>query len=218
MMIKTLIVDDHEIVRFGIRSLFQTFGELQVEVVGEADNGRTAVEMTQQENPDVVIMDISLPDMNGMEATRQIRKSCPKTKVVILSMHNGRRYVREMVQMGVSGYVLKSSIFDDLQNAMLSAMKNQVYLSPKIAQLITEDYLALLNNPQRDESPLSGKQKEILQLIAEGKSSKEIAAIMQIGVKAVESARHRIMDKLQIDNVADLTKYAIQEGLTSLDF
>jgi len=166
----------------------------------------------------VVIMDISLPDMNGIEATRQIRRSCPKTKVVVLSMHNGRRYIREMVQMGISGYVLKSSIFDDLQNAMLSAMNNQVYLSPKIAQLITEDYLALLNNPQKQASPLSGKQREILQLIAEGKSSKEIAAIMQIGVKAVESARHRIMDKLHIDNVADLTKYAIQEGLTSLDF
>jgi len=218
--VRMLLVDDHEIIRYALRKMFEgQTEEYSFSIVGEADNGRTAVELVSQYSPDIVIMDIALPEMNGVEATRQIRSICPDCRVVILTTYDRRQYLRELIQMGISGYVLKACVFNDLFEAIHSALRGEVYLCPKIAQRMAEDYSMIIACKEEvHRKTLSPRQKEVLQLIVEGKGTKEIAVLLNVSAKAIESVRHRIMQKLEIDNLADLTKYALQEGLTTLEF
>jgi len=217
MGIKILLVDDHEIVRYGLRSLIEE--QPDMEVVGDAENGRTAVDLAHQLKPDVVIMDISMPDMNGFEATRRIRKKNPNTKIIVLSMHHKRQFVIDMLKAGVSGYILKTKVHDDLIRAVKAAVANEVYLSSKITGVVANDYVSNLPaSAQLASAVLTPREREVLQLISEGKSTKESALHLNISIKTVESTRRQIMQKLDIHNVADLTKYAIKEGITSLDF
>jgi DNA-binding NarL/FixJ family response regulator len=217
MSIKILLADDHEIVRYGLRCVIEE--QPDMEVVGDAVNGRTAINLTHQLKPDVVIMDISMPDMNGIEATRRIRKEIPDTKVIVLSMHHKRQFVIDMLKSGVSGYILKTKVHDDLIRAIKAAVADEVYLSSKITGIVAHDIAG--NLPTSDKSAyaiLTPREREVLQLISEGKSTKESALHLNVSIKTIESTRRQIMQKLDIHNVADLTKYAVNEGITSLDF
>jgi len=217
MSIKILLADDHEIVRYGLRCLIEE--QPDMEVVGDAVNGRTAINLAHQLKPDVVIMDISMPDMNGIEATRRIRKEIPDTKVIVLSMHHKRQFVIDMLKSGVSGYILKTKVHEDLIRAIKAAVADEVYLSSKITGIVAHDIAS--NLPTSDKSAyaiLTPREREVLQLISEGKSTKESALHLNVSIKTIESTRRQIMQKLDIHNVADLTKYAINEGITSLDF
>lgn len=217
MSLKVLIADDHELARYAMRMLLGTVSELSNAVIEEAENGRDAVAMANQSKPDIVIMDIAMPEMSGIEATRQIRQACPDTKVIILSMHNRRQYLRELMQAGISGYVLKTRVVHDIPAAVRSALAGEVYYSSKVASLIAEDYTnIILNKDNKGGKQLSSRQREVLQLIAEGKSTREIAIFLGVSTKAIEAMRHRIMQKLEIQNVVGLTKYALQEGLIVL--
>jgi DNA-binding NarL/FixJ family response regulator len=217
MSIRILLADDHEIVRYGLRCLIEE--QPDMEVVGDAEDGRTAVDLVRQEKPHVVIMDISMPDMNGIEATRRILGECPEIKVVVLSMHDKRRFVIDTLKAGVSGYVLKTKVRDDLIRAIRAAVGGDVYLSSKITGIVARDFASKLLPSERTTSAiLTPREREILQLISEGQTTKETGLRLNVSAKTIESARRRIMQKLGIDNVAGLTKYAINEGITSLDF
>jgi two-component system response regulator NreC len=212
---RALIADDHKIMREGLRSLLEKAGRF--ECVAEADDGNQAVKLARELRPDIVIMDIAMPNLNGIEATRQIKAELPEVEVVILSMHATRNYVSQVLQAGASAYLLKDSAFDDLSTALLAISRGGMYLSPAIAKTA-----ALAN--LREGSPGGGKPSEhltkrelqVLQLIAEGRSTKDIATRLQLSVKTVETHRKQIMDKLEIRSVAGLTKYCIREGLTTL--
>ena len=214
--IEIVLVDDHRLFREGVRNLLEQQADMTV--VGEAGDGRTAADLVQTLSPTVVVMDVTMPDLNGINATRQILCAKPDTKVLALSMHAHRPLVREMLEAGASGYLLKECAFDELVQAIHSVVeKNQVYLSPKISRMVLEDYL---RPPRKTEMlgilTLTPSEREITQLITEGKSSRQIAENMGISVRTVEKHRLNIMRKLRIRNVAELVKYAIREGLTSL--
>lgn len=216
MSIKILLVDDHKIIREGIRSLLEK--QPGMKVVAEADNGLTALQLVQKIVPDMVIMDIGMPDLNGIEATRQIVAKTPGVKVVALSMHLNKRFVVEMLKAGASGYLLKDCAFDELVQAIHAVVAHKTYLSPKIADTMIKDYIRLFPNIDFSVfSILTPREREVLQLLAEGKSTKEIASFLQLSVKTIETYRQQIMEKLDIHSVAELTKYAIREGLTSLE-
>lgn len=215
MGVRVLIADDHQMVREGLRSLIEH--EPDMEVVGEAEDGRRAVEVARQARPDLAIMDLSMPDLNGMEATRQLLEAFPGLKVIALSMHADRRFVAEMLNAGASGYLLKDCAFEELVRAIRAVSAGQTYLSPGVAGTLVEDYLRRLAAPDRPaRSALSPRQREVLQLIAEGRSTKQIAGRLRVSVKTVETHRRQIMDKLGAHSVAELTKQAIRMGLTSL--
>ncbi|HEY6838590.1 MAG TPA: response regulator transcription factor [Geobacteraceae bacterium] len=215
MSIRILMADDHQIVRDGLRSLLER--ESDMEVVAEADNGRAAVRTALELLPDVVVMDIAMHDLNGVEATRQIIAAAPQVKVIGLSMHADKRYVMEMLKAGASGYILKDSAFDELAGAIRAALANRTYLSPQISDVVIgECVLQLRKGDGSAFSILSTREREVLQLLAEGNSTAQIAGRLCVSVKTVETYRQHIMDKLNIRNVAELTKYAIREGLTSL--
>ena len=215
-MIRILLADDHEIIREGLRSLLSK--DPQMKVVAEAEDGRSAVKLAKELSPDVVIMDIAMPGLNGMEATRQITAASRKTKVIALSMHSERNLVVEMLTAGASGYVLKKCAFQELIQAVQAVVRHGTYLSPPIAGTIVEEYL---RKPSKGKpplaSPLTPREREVLQLLAEGNSSKEAAFILKLNVKTVDTHRQRIMKKLRSRSLADLIKYAIREGITSLD-
>ncbi len=215
MSIKIMIADDHEIVRNGLRSLLEK--ELDMEVIAEADNGRNAVRLALDLAPDVVIMDIAMAELNGIEAARQIISALPRTKVIALSMHADKRYVMEMLKAGASGYILKDNAYEELARAIRTALKNHTYLSPQVTETVIGDYvqLALVANGSAF-SLLSAREREVLQLLAEGSSTAQIADCLGISVKTVETYRQHIIEKLEIRSIAELTKYAIREGLTSL--
>ncbi len=214
--IRILLADDHKILRKGLRELLEK--EPHLEVVAEAEDGRTAVQLSQKMSPDVVIMDISMQDLNGVEATRQIISSSPHIKVIVLSMHSGQRFVAEVLKAGASGYLLKDCDFGEVFTAIRAVTANETYLCPQIATILRDDYVQRLSQGEAPvSSSLSPREKEVLQLMAEGKSTKEIAYSFNLSVKTVEVHRQRIMEKLNIHSVAELTKYAIREGLTSLD-
>ncbi len=215
-MIKILLADDHAIVCEGFRSLLAN--EPSMEVIAEADNGRKAVELAKKLQPDLVVMDISMPDLNGIEATRRIMRDNPDAKIISLSMHNDKRYITEMLKAGARGYLLKKGAFQELVAAIRVVMEGRIYLSPDITGIVVEDYLK--NVPDNDtsiRSLLTDRELEILQLVAEGKSMKEIAFLLGLSVKTVSNHRQNIMEKLKIDNIASLVKYAIREGFSSLD-
>jgi DNA-binding NarL/FixJ family response regulator len=189
-----------------------------MEVVGEAENGRLALELARQKKPDVVIMDVSMPDLNGIEATRQMLVDQPGVRVIALSMHSDRRLVAGMLQAGASGFLLKDCAFDELARAINAVMSNQPYLSPRIAGTVIQDYVRRMTP---SESPtadaLTAREREVLQLLAEGWSTKQIGSHLHVSVKTVETHRRQMMDKLSLHSIAELTKYAIREGLTSLE-
>jgi DNA-binding NarL/FixJ family response regulator len=187
-----------------------------MEVIGQAEDGMTTVEMVKELSPDLVIMDISMPDLNGIEATRQILRESPDVKVIGLSMHSGKRFVTEMFKAGAVGYLPKDCEFDELVNAIQAVTDGKTYLSPSITGVVVDNYVR--TSPDSESSAfsvLTPREREVLQLLAEGNSTKQIGRRLFISPKTVESHRLRIMDKLDFDNVAQLTKYAIQEGLTS---
>lgn len=216
MSIKIVLADDHVIMREGLHSLLEK--EPDMEVVADAENGRMAVQLACKLTPDVIIMDVSMPDLNGMEATRQIVTQCPGVKVLALSMHLNRQFVAKMLKAGAHGYLLKEGAFKELSAAIRVVAANQVYLSPKVASTVIADYLRQMPD---DESPvgppLTAREREVVQLLAEGATTKQIAFRLHVSINTVETHRRQIMNKLNIRSIAELTKYAIREGLTSLD-
>jgi two-component system, NarL family, response regulator NreC len=214
---KVLIVDDHGIVRQGLKALIKKRAD--VKVVGEAEDGNTAIEMASRLTPDVVIIDVTMPNLNGIDATRAIVRKCPNTKVIALSMHADETIVREMFKAGAYGYVLKSYLFDELNKSLEALKKGEHYMSPHIAVLIREDYAASkAKGAVGSKKSLSERERQVLQLVAEGKSIKEISLLLHLSPKTTDAHRRNLMTKLGAASVADLTKYAIREGLTSLDF
>lgn len=216
MTIRLVLVDDHELMRQGLRALVD--GQKDVEVVGEANDGRTALALVRSLSPDVVVMDVAMKDMNGIEATRQIRAECPGVKVIGLSSHADARYVRAMLDAGACGYVLKANAYDDLLRAIEAASLGKSYLCPDVTQAIiggsTSGSSSTTDFAARSLSP---REREVLQLLAEGRTSPEIGKKLFVATTTVETHRRNIMRKLGIHSVADLTKFAIREGLTSLD-
>ena len=214
--VKILLVDDHQILRSGLRELLGQ--KTDFEVVAEAENGREAIKLCRELLPNIVIMDITMPDLNGMDATRQIVEECPGTKVIILSVHSEQRFVAEVIKAGASGYILKDCDFNEIISAIDTVSSDRIYLCSPIATVVRNDYLKHLTKAETESSSaLTAREREVLQLIAEGKSTKEIAFSFHLSVKTVEAHRQRIMEKLEIHNIADLTKYAIREGLTTLE-
>jgi len=216
MTIKIVLVDDHQIMREGIRAMLDL--EKGLEVVSEAENGREALEIALDIKPDIIIMDINMPDMNGTEATRRIRKNCPGTRIIALSMHSDRFFVAEMLQAGASGYLLKDCSGQDIVTAIRSVHAGKSFLSPEITGVVIEDYIqnSSKDNP-KSPTQLTTKEREVLQLIAEGNTSKEISSHLNIATKTVDSHRINIMNKLDLHNIAELTKFAIRYGITDLD-
>jgi len=215
MSYKVLLADDHKIVRDGLRTLLDK--NAGVRVVGEAENGRIAVQLTKKLAPDIVILDVAMPDLNGMEAARQIIAECPGVKVIAVSMHSDRRFVSEMLKAGASAYLSKDYAFDELETAIRAVISNKVYLSPDISGVVVDNYVRQTPNPESSAfSLLSQREREVVQLLAEGKTAKEIANELHVSIKTVETHRTNIMAKLNIHRLAELTKYAIREGLTPL--
>jgi len=216
MSIRILLADDHKITREGLRSLISKQSDMKV--VAEAENGRDAVGLAKELRPDVIIMDVSMPDLNGIEATKQILSESENVKVVALSMHSDNLFVSEMLKSGASGYMLKDCAFEELDRAIREVVRGNTYLSPMISGVVVEDYLRKLNKSDSGESSiLSNREREVLQLLAEGQSTKQIGLKLFISAKTVETHRRQIMNKLDMYTVAELTKYAIRKGLTSLD-
>jgi two-component system, NarL family, response regulator NreC len=214
---KVLIVDDHGIVREGLKALIRKQADFKV--VGEAEDGKAAVEMVSRLAPDVVIMDVTMPNLNGVDATRAIMRNCPNAKVIALSMHTEKTIVREMFKAGAYGYVLKSYLFDELNKSLEALKKGERYLSPHIAVLIREDYASSkTRGAAGDNKSLSERERQILQLVAEGKSIKEMSLLLRLSPKTVDAHRRNLMAKLGATSVAALIKYAVREGITSLDF
>lgn len=213
--IKILIADDHKIMRDGLRTLLEKQADFKV--VAEAGDGRTAVKLAQELNPHLVVMDVSMSDMNGVEASRQIISKIPGIKIIALSMHSDRQYIVEMLKAGASGYVLKDCAFDELIYAIRSVLDNVMYLSSKITDTILTEYINEVPFKNITAfSSLTNREREVLQLIAEGNTTKEIAALLGVSIKTVETHRQQLMNKLKIHSIAGLTKYAVREGLTSL--
>jgi len=212
MTIKILLVDDHRIVREGIRSLLEDDPDL--EVIAEAEDGRQAVQLARELSPDVVILDVAMPDLNGIEATRQIVADVPGTRVIALSMYCAKRFVAEMFKAGASGYLPKDCASSEMVLAIRDVVANRTYLSPRIAGDVLKDYASGAGSTE--VSALAPREREVLQMLAEGKTTKQIALHINLSVKTVETYRERIMKKLGINSLAELTKYAIREGLTSL--
>lgn len=214
---KILIAEDHGIVRQGLRSLIEKNEEMQI--VAEAEDGIAAVTLAEELHPDVVIMDITMPKLNGIEATKQIISKAPGTKVIALSMHAEGHVVKGMLDAGALGYVLKSYLFDELSRAMDVVTSGGGYLSPRITDLLVHRWLAQREKPVKNAAgDLTSRERQILQATAEGKNVKEIALVLHISPKTVHANRRTLMTKLDASTVAELTKYAISEGLTSVEF
>jgi len=215
MSTRILLVDDHRIMREGLRALLA--GIPGMTVVAEAENGRCAVRLARELTPDVIVMDVTMPDLNGIEATRQILASRPEVRVIALSIHSDRRFVLQMFRAGAVGYLLKDCAFEELAHAIQVVLDGQSYLSPGIAGVVVGEFVRTI---VADDSPagpmLTAREREVLQLTAEGKSTKEVASLLKVSVKTVETHRRQLMEKLQINSVAELTKFAVREGLTSL--
>ncbi len=215
MSIRIILADEHQIIRDGLRSLIEK--ETGIDIVAEAKNGREAVRMTLELKPDIIVMDVAMPELNGIEAAYKIVAGAPQTKIITLSMHADRRFVMEMLKAGASAYLLKNNAFEELIQAVRTVLGNRTYLNPKIADLVVGDYVRQLKNDDTSVfALLTEREREVLQLIAEGNSTAQIAERLHLSVKTIETHRQKIMEKLKIRNVAELTKYAIREGLTSL--
>ncbi len=215
MGIKIVLADDHKLMREGLRSLIKEQPDMTV--VAEAEDGRTAVQLTTKLLPDIVIMDISMPGLNGIEATRQILTSSADSKIIALSMHTERRVILEILNAGATGYLLKDCAFDEVIHAIQVVASNRTYLSPKIADIVVKDYVSRISKEELSIlSILTAREREVLQLLSEGKKTKDIASVLQVSIKTAEFHRQQIMEKLNIHSIAELTKFAIREGLTEL--
>jgi two-component system NarL family response regulator len=212
--LRVLLVDDHELMRQGLRSILESEGG--VEVVGEAANGREAIELAKKLTPQVVVMDVAMQDMNGIEATRQVCSACPGVKVIALSSHSDSRYVTAMLDAGACGYVLKANAYDDLRRALDAARRGKTYLCADVTESVVATSLRG-GGTDNVRTLLTAREREVLQLLAEGLSSPEIGQRLFVATSTVETHRRNVMRKLGIHSVADLTKYAIREGLTSLE-
>jgi len=212
-MVRILLVDDHSLVRASLRSLLTD--NPSIEVVGEANDGRQALELVGQHHPDLVLMDISMPGLNGLEATRQIVKTHSKARVIVLSMHASEHHVLRALRAGASGYVLKGSPARELELAVDAVARGEIFLSPAISKHVIEVFLNRTSDQDDPLEHLTPRQREILQLIAEGKSSKQIAQLLDSSVKTIESHRASLMERLDIHDVAGLVRYAIRHGLVS---
>lgn len=213
--IRVLLADDHTIVRDGIRALLED--EADMTVVAEAKDGREAVCLARRERPDVVLMDVVMPLLNGREATRQIKRECPQTQVLVLTMHENEEYVRQMLAAGAAGYVLKDAAARDLIVAIRAVYRGEAVLSPAVTRLVLEDYLRWADlDDQPEENCLTSREREVLQLIAEGYTNKEIAEILCISIKTVQSHRGNLMAKLDIHDRGELIKYAIQKKIIEM--
>lgn len=214
--IRVLLADDHALVLAGIRALVEEIEGTRI--VAEANNGRDAVALARQHKPDLVIMDISMRELNGIEATAQIKAEMPSSRVLILSMHTTEDFVRRAIRAGACGYLVKDSAPLDLKMAIAAVMRDEIYLSPRVSKHVVAGFLN--GQPQQAESSmdaLTARQREILQLIAEGKSTKEIAYQLNVSVKTVETHRAALMERLDIHDVAGLVLYAVRHGLISVD-
>jgi two-component system response regulator NreC len=207
MPTRVLLADDHALIRQGLRALLEKQG---FQVVCEASDGQETIRSVEKTQPDVAIIDISMPILNGMDAARELRKSSPKTKVILLTQHDEDQYVTESLRAGVSGYVLKSQATDDLVHAIQEVRRGSVYLSPSISRAVVDAYVSKTDVPT---DPLSGRERQVLQLIGEGKSTRDIAVHLGISVKTAESHRSRLMKKLDIHEIAGLVRYAIRQGV-----
>jgi len=212
MEIKVLLADDHKILREGLKNVIEQKANLRV--VGEATDGREAVKLCRELSPDVVVMDVAMEGLNGVEATRQIVQYNSKIKVVALSMHSNKRFIIGMFKAGAYGYLLKDCDASELITAINTVAQNKKYLTQGISGVILDE---LMTGAQEENTELTAREKEILQLIAEGKSSKEIGEMLFLSSKTVDAHRKNIMDKLSLHTIPELTKYAIRTGLTSLD-
>jgi len=217
--VKILIVDNHQLFCDGLKTLLEH--EPNTKVIGEANDGRAAVRMAQRLSPDLVIMDVMMPELNGIEATRQIKSILPKVKILALSMHADRHYVGNMLTAGASGYVLKDSAFAELAHAIKVVCQGKRYLSPSIMDMVVDDYVQCLSPGAATQSAplseLSSREREVLQLIVEGRKTKEIAGRLFISHKTVETHRRNIMGKLGIATLADLIRWGLRQGMASLD-
>jgi two-component system response regulator NreC len=207
MPIRIVLADDHVLVRQGLKSLLEREGH---QVVGEASDGQEAVRHVSSLQPDIVVMDISMPILNGLNAAREISQTFPKTKTILLTQHDEDQYVSEAIEAGVKGYVLKSQVANDLLEAIRQVSRGQVYLSPGGSRAVMEAYRS---KSERRKDPLTLRERQVLQLIAEGKSTKEVALLLGISAKTAESHRTRLMQKLDIHEVAGLVRYAVRRGI-----
>ena len=216
MSVNVLLADDHKIVRDGLRILIENHGDMNV--VAEAENGQKAINLARELRPEVIIMDISMPDINGIDATRKITSDFPGIKVIALSMHTDRHFVVGMLEAGAAGYLLKDCAFEELVSAIHTVLENHTYLSPTITDIVVRNYVKKASKTSVVSSAeLTARERELLQLLAEGMTAKQIAKTLRVSVKTVETHRRNIAQKLGAGSVAELIKYAIREGLTTLD-
>jgi len=217
--LSVLIVDDHTIVRQGLRKLLEAEGD--IEIVGEAADGREAVTKAAEFLPSIVLLDISMPGLNGLEAVRQILKRSPKTRVMVLSMHKNEAYVLQALRNGASGYVLKESASEEIVTALRALGRGESYLSPSISRVVIDDYLRINSGGEQAGrtlyESLTAREREIFQLLAEGLKNHEVAERLHVSVKTVETHRAHVMEKLGLNNIAELVKYAIEIGIVQLD-
>jgi two-component system, NarL family, response regulator NreC len=210
MPIRLLLADDHALVRQSLKTLLEDEG---FQVVGEASDGQSALEQARSLEPDIVIMDIGMPTRNGLDAARAIRLSCPRTKVIVVTQHEEEGFIAAAVEAGVKGYILKSQTATELINAIRQVSRGEVYLSPSISATLVDAYRS---KSERNRDPLTARERQVLQLIAEGKSTKDVAWILGISAKTAESHRSRLMRKLDIHETASLVLYAVRRGIVQL--
>jgi DNA-binding NarL/FixJ family response regulator len=207
MPIRVVLADDHVLVRQGLRSLLE---REKFQVVAEASDGQELIRLAETHHPDIAVLDISMPTLNGIDAARELARSCPKTKTILLTQHEEEQYIHEALEVGVKGYVLKSQVASDLIHALQQVSRGGIYLSPGVSRAVVDAYRS---KSERPSDPLSGRERQVLQLIAEGKSTKDVASLLGISVKTAESHRSRLMQKLDIHETASLVRYAVRRGL-----
>ena len=215
-MIKILLADDHQLLIDGLRTILEKHRD--VEIVGLAKDGLEAFELAMQFQPDIILLDISMPGLNGLDAAKKILRDLPSTKIIMLSMHGDLRYIQEALRIGAKGYILKESAAEELIQAIRDVKNGELFFSKSVRNQVLAEYVKSVRQHDKNVKPvLSIREREILQLLAEGKSTKDAAGMLNISVKTAESHRKQVMDKLGLHSIAELTKYAIREGLTQLD-